>query len=67
MSGKEEKVEEIKASEVISELRQMRTGIDSFLLKFERFLKLDSPPPKIVVNKNEGKLYLGHIHQKKDL
>lgn len=55
MSGKEEKVEEIKASEIVGELRHLRTSIDVFLAKFEQFLKIESPPPKIIVNKTEGK------------
>ena len=55
VDGKEEKVnEEVKASEVIGELRQLRGSIDAFLAKFERFLKLDSAAPKIVTSKTEG-------------
>jgi hypothetical protein len=54
-SGKEEKVEEIKASEIVNELRQLRSGVDSFLNKFERFLRLDSEQKSAKI---EGLLYI---------
>jgi hypothetical protein len=38
---KEENVEEIKASEIVRELQHIRSGIDKFLEKFDRYLKLD--------------------------
>lgn len=63
MDGKEEKVEEIKASDIVNELRHLRTSVDSFLNKFERFLKLDSASAvgtgaqKTAISKAEGELF----------
>lgn len=58
-SGKEEKVEEIKASEIVNELRQLRSGVDSFLNKFERFLKLDSEQKSAKIEGTAQIIYIG--------
>ena len=51
VDGKEENVEEIKASEIIRELQHVRASIDSFLGKFEKFLRLDGS--KIVADRGK--------------
>jgi hypothetical protein len=37
----EQKQEEIKPTEILKELANIRTSIDKFLEKFDKFLKLD--------------------------